>query len=73
MATEHDEVSFGVEVLDDHDGGSVWISEEEFLDGEDARKLARKLSLTRDNRIARLVEVTRKPVLAFRDGKPCEE
>ena len=63
------DVCFAVEVCDDHDGGSVWISDEEFLETrEEAEELAAKRSLQRDNGIARVVEVRRRIDSFFREG-----
>lgn len=59
--TDFGEVCFGVEVCDEHDGGSVWISEEEFIETrEEAEELALKVSAKRDNGLARFVEVRRR-------------
>lgn len=67
-------LGFAVEVCDDHDGGSVWIIEEEFLETrEEAEELAAKLSLRRDNGLARVTEVYRQPSAEYRHGKRRDE
>lgn len=62
--TSFDSPCFAVEVCDDHDGGSVWISEEEFIETkEEAEELSKKLAGKRDNGLARVMEVRRKVVV----------
>jgi hypothetical protein len=57
-----------VEVRDDHDGGSIWIIEEDYLDRQDATELAEKLSRTRDNHVARVRRVTAVTVDEWESG-----
>lgn len=67
------ETSFGVEVCDDHDGGSVWMVEEDLIDDRgDAEALAAKRSKSRDNERARVTVVTRRVVAEFRRGEQTE-
>lgn len=60
---------FAVEVVDDHDGGSVWYPEEDYMEREDAEVLAVKLSRSRENRSARVLEVHAVVVQSYEDGK----
>jgi hypothetical protein len=73
MLTGFGEVCFGVEVCDEHDGGSVWYSEEEFIETrEEADDVALRLRGKRDNGLARVVEVRRRvvgDVGVYRSGK----
>ena len=57
MIAEHPNVYYSVEVCDDHDGGSVWYVEEDYLDKQDADELAQKLSQARENHVARVRRV----------------
>lgn len=67
------EVTFGVEVCDDHDGGSVWLIEDEWFEmREEADELAAKYSRVRDNEAARVVQVTRRVVADYRGGEQTE-
>ena len=59
---------FSVEVCDDHDGGSVWIVEEDYMEHDDAEELAAKLSRIRDNQVARVRKVVSEVVSDFEWG-----
>lgn len=61
---------YQVEVCDDHDGGSVWIVEEDYMpDQSDAAELAQKFSRIRDNKSARVRKVVTEVVLELQDGE----
>lgn len=61
---------FTVEVCDDHDGGSVWILDEDYMtDREEADELAVKRSRQRDNRLSRVRVNDSRVVAEFRDGE----
>jgi hypothetical protein len=62
------EVHYSVSVRDDHDGGSVWYVEEDYMDEEDATELAKKLSCSRDNRAARVNRVESSVVATWDHG-----
>jgi hypothetical protein len=65
-----DDVYYSVEVRDDHDGGSVWYVDEDYMETlEDARELAIRRSLGRDNGLARVKKVTSELVAEFKDGE----
>lgn len=60
---------FAVEVCDDHDGGSVWYPEEDYMDRDDAVALAEELSRSRENRVARVLEVHTVVVRQYVNGE----
>jgi hypothetical protein len=61
---------WNVEVRDDHDGGSVWYVHEDYLDTRDgAEDLAARVSRVRDNKAARVTQVTATVLATFDDGK----
>ncbi len=60
---------FNVEVRDDHDGGSVWYIEIDFIDNEEeANDRAASISMHRDNNAARVCKVTSVPLRKFEFG-----
>lgn len=73
MATVESWTYFNVEVRDDHDGGSVWYIENDYIDNEEeAIERATSASVKRDNGAARICKVTSVAVKEFKDGYPCE-
>lgn len=62
---------FAVEVCDDHDGGSVWYVDEDYIqDRTEADELAAKKSKTRENKVARVLAVNSRVEMSFFDGEP---
>lgn len=62
---------FAVSVRDDHDGGSVWYVDEDYIEERtEAEELAVKTSLKRENGSARLLKVTAEVAGEFFEGRP---
>ena len=72
MATSNSSTYFTVEVCDDHDGGSVWMPEEDYMEQDDAERLAKKLSETRDNKVSRVMKVEAAVFSCFAEGEEVE-
>lgn len=65
------ETYFSVSVRDDHDGGSVWYVDEDYIEEQsEAEELAVKTSEKRDNGLARVSKVCPEVVAEFFKGKP---
>ncbi len=63
---------YAVEVLDDHDGGTVRYIEEDFIDSlDEAEEDCARISLKRHefNGVARVIKVTHETVVKFRNGE----
>lgn len=60
---------YTVMVRDDHDGGSIWIVHEDFIESfKEANGTAYELSLKRPNRVAKVIKVTAKDVVCYYNG-----
>jgi hypothetical protein len=63
------ETYFRVDVLDDHDGGSVWIVHEDFINSfEEASNDAYELSRKRPNKVAKVVKITAEEIFYYENG-----
>ncbi len=63
---------YAVEVRDDHDGGTVWYIEEDFIESlDEAEEDCARISVKRHkfNGVARVIKVKHETVVQFREGQ----